>query len=60
MAIKGIKEKKWFGVVTNSMFLVLSVFVVWSCSRYQLPSLTLGTKKQNKTIEKQKDFFMMR
>ena len=29
MGIKGIRKKKWFGVVTNMYVLVLTVFVVW-------------------------------
>lgn len=57
MGIKGIRKKKWFGVVTNMYVLVLSVFVVWMLF-FDTNSLLIHweLKKQINNLEKQKEF----
>ncbi len=57
MGIKGIRKKKWFGVVTNMYVLVLSVFVVWMLFFYTNSLLIhWELKKEIKKLEKQKEF----
>ncbi|MCM4151397.1 septum formation initiator family protein [Arenibacter sp. N53] len=57
MGIKGIRKKKWFGLVTNMYVLVLTVFVVWMVF-FDTNSLLIHweLKKQINNLEKQKDF----
>lgn len=57
MGIKGIRKKKWFGVVTNMYVLVLTVFVVWMVF-FDTNSLLIHweLKKQIDNLEKQRDF----
>tara|TARA_R110000868_G_scaffold21614_12_gene89585 strand:- start:3964 stop:4296 length:333 start_codon:yes stop_codon:yes gene_type:complete len=57
MGIKGIRKKKWFGLVTNMYVLVLTVFVVWMVF-FDTNSLLIHweLKKQINNLEKQKEF----
>ncbi|RTE53475.1 septum formation initiator family protein [Arenibacter aquaticus] len=57
MGIKGIRKKKWFGVVTNMYVLVLTVFVVWMLF-FDTNSLLIHweLQKQIDNLEKQRDF----
>ncbi|MEQ8220079.1 MAG: septum formation initiator family protein [Arenibacter sp.] len=57
MGLKGIRKKKWFGVVTNMYVLVLTVFVVWMVF-FDTNSLLIHweLKKQINNLEKQKEF----
>lgn len=57
MALKGLKKKKWFGLVTNVYILVLTAFVVWMVF-FDTNSLLihLELRKQIKTLEKQQEF----
>ncbi len=57
MGIKGIRKKKWFGVVTNMYVLVLTVFVIWMVF-FDTNSLLIHweLKKQIDNLEKQRDF----
>tara|TARA_R110000744_G_scaffold241563_2_gene358854 strand:- start:1750 stop:2082 length:333 start_codon:yes stop_codon:yes gene_type:complete len=57
MGLKGLRKKKWFGVVTNMYVLVLTVFVVWMVF-FDTNSLLIHweLKKQINNLEKQKEF----
>jgi cell division protein FtsB len=57
MGLKGIRKKKWFGVVTNMYVLVLTVFVIWMVF-FDTNSLLIHweLKKQINNLEKQKEF----
>jgi len=57
MGIRGIRKKKWFGVITNMYVLVLTVFVVWMVF-FDTNSLLIHweLKNQIENLEKQKDF----
>ena len=57
MGIKDIRNKKWFGLVTNMYVLVLTIFVVWMVF-FDTNSLLihLELKKQIKSLEKQREF----
>lgn len=57
MGIKGIRKKKWFGVVTNMYVLVLTVFVVWMVF-FDTNSLLIHWELQQQidNLEKQRDF----
>ncbi len=57
MGIKGVRKKKWFGVVTNMYVLVLTVFVVWMVF-FDTNSLLIHWELQQQidNLEKQRDF----
>lgn len=57
MALKDLKKKKWFGLITNVYILVLTAFVVWMVF-FDTNSLLihLELRKQIKTLEKQQEF----
>src|SRR5690606_1342261 len=57
MGIKDIRNKKWFGLVTNMYVLVLTIFVVWMVF-FDTNSLLIHweLKKQIKSLEKQREF----
>lgn len=57
MGIKGIKKKKWFGIITNMYILVLTGFVVWMLF-FDTNNLMihLELKKQVKKLEKDAEF----
>lgn len=57
MAIKDLKQKKWFKIMTNMYVLVLSVFVVWMLF-FDTNSLLihLELRKEIKKLEKTQDF----
>ena len=57
MGWKELRQKKWFGILTNLYILVLTVFVVWMVF-FDTNSLLihLELKKEIKKLEKQKEF----
>ncbi len=57
MALKDLRAKKWFGIVTNLYVVVLTAFVVWMVF-FDTNSLMihLELKKQIRTLEKQQEF----
>ncbi|MDO1514251.1 septum formation initiator family protein [Maribacter confluentis] len=57
MLFKGLKQKKWFKVVTNMYVLVLSAFVIWMLF-FDTNSLMihLELRKEIKKLEKTQDF----
>jgi cell division protein DivIC len=57
MALKDLKQKRWFKILTNMYVLVLSVFVVWMLF-FDTNSLLihLELRKEIKKLEKTKDF----
>lgn len=57
MGIKDIRNKKWFGTVTNMYVLVLTIFVVWMVF-FDTNSLLIHweLKKQINSLEKQREF----
>ena len=57
MGIKNIRNKKWFGTVTNMYVLILTIFVVWMVF-FDTNSLLIHweLKKQIKSLEKQREF----
>ncbi|WP_299534890.1 septum formation initiator family protein [Ulvibacterium sp.] len=57
MGLKELKQKKWFGVLTNIYVLVLTVFVIWMLF-FDTNSLLIHMelKKEIKKLEKQQEF----
>ena len=57
MGLKSIKDKKWFGILTNIYVLVLTVFVIWMLF-FDTNSLLIHRelKKEIKNLEKTQDF----
>lgn len=57
MGFKEIRNKKWFGVVSNIYVLVLTIFVVWMVF-FDTNSLLihLELRKEIKKLEKQQEF----
>jgi cell division protein FtsB len=57
MALKDLKKKKWFGILTNMYVLVLTIFVIWMIF-FDTNSLLihLELKKEIKNLEKQQEF----
>lgn len=57
MGIKDIKNKKWFGLVTNIYILVLTAFAIWMVF-FDTNSLLIHRelKKEIKKLEKQQEF----
>ncbi|MEL6918176.1 MAG: septum formation initiator family protein [Bacteroidota bacterium] len=57
MGFADIRNKKWFGIVTNIYVLVLTLFVVWMVF-FDTNSLLihLELKKEIKKLEKQQEF----
>ncbi|SHJ41518.1 Cell division protein FtsB [Arenibacter nanhaiticus] len=57
MGIKGIRKKKWFGIVTNTYVLILTVFVIWMVF-FDTNSLLIHweLKEEIEKLEKQQEF----
>ncbi|CAZ97851.1 septum formation initiator family protein [Zobellia galactanivorans] len=57
MGLKDLRQKKWFGLLTNMYVLVLTVFVIWMVF-FDTNSLLihLELKKEIKKLEKQQEF----
>ncbi|AYN68488.1 septum formation initiator family protein [Euzebyella marina] len=57
MGLKEIRQKKWFGLLTNIYILVLTVFVIWMLF-FDTNSLLihLELKKEINKLEKQQEF----
>ena len=57
MKIKDIKNKKWFGIITNAYIMILTVFVIWMLF-FDTNNLMihLELKKQVKKLEKDAEF----
>lgn len=57
MGLKTLRDKKWFGLLTNVYILVLTAFVVWMLF-FDTNSLLihLELKKEIKKLEKQQEF----
>ncbi len=57
MALKDLKQKKWFKIMTNMYVLVLTVFVVWMLF-FDTNSLLihLELRKEIKKLEKTQEF----
>ncbi|MEM9076911.1 MAG: septum formation initiator family protein [Bacteroidota bacterium] len=57
MALKELRQKKWFKLLTNMYILVLTIFVIWMAF-FDTNSMLihLELRKEIKKLEKQKDF----
>ena len=57
MGLKEIRKKRWFGIVTNTYVLVLTIFLFWMLF-FDTNSLLIHweLKKEIKKLEKQKEF----
>ncbi|NKI27725.1 septum formation initiator family protein [Arenibacter sp. 6A1] len=57
MGMKGIRKKKWFGIVTNTYVLILTVFVIWMVF-FDTNSLLIHweLKEEIEKLEKQQQF----
>lgn len=57
MGLKDLRQKKWFGYITNLYVVVLTAFVIWMVF-FDTNSLLIHMelKKQIKTLEKQQEF----
>ena len=57
MGLKDIRNKKWFGILTNIYVLVLTVFVIWMVF-FDTNSLLIHMELRNeiKKLEKQQEF----
>ncbi|WP_136467150.1 FtsB family cell division protein [Flagellimonas onchidii] len=57
MGLKGLRNKRWFKVMTNMYVLVLTIFVIWMAF-FDTNSLLihLELRKEIKKLEKQKEF----
>ena len=57
MGLEEIRQKKWFGLLTNVYILVLTVFVIWMLF-FDTNSLLihLELKKEINKLEKQQEF----
>lgn len=55
--MKGIRKKKWFGIVTNTYVLILTVFVIWMVF-FDTNSLLIHweLKEEIEKLEKQQQF----
>ena len=57
MGLKAIRNKKWFGIITNIYVLVLTVFVIWMAF-FDTNSLLIHMelRKEIKKLEKTQEF----
>ncbi len=57
MGLKELRNKRWFGIVSNIYVLVLTVFVIWMLF-FDTNSLMIHMelRKEIKRLEKQQDF----
>ena len=57
MGLKDLRNKKWFGILTNIYVLVLTVFVIWMVF-FDTNSLLIHMELRNeiKKLEKQQEF----
>jgi len=57
MGLKAIRDKKWFGILTNIYVLVLTAFVIWMAF-FDTNSLLIHMelKKEIKKLEKTQEF----